>query len=185
MHKKIIFIIFLVVCLGMLGYMIFINNILDKNEEIISEYVPEVEISDNELRKTIVTLYFKEKDQKNIKSEARLVDSKELLREPYKVLIGMLVEGPKDSKLETAIPENTKVLKTELKGSTVIIDLSEEFINQAPEEEIEKSNMIYSIVNTLTELKEVDSVKFLINGEEVNGFDEDGINLTSEFVRKN
>ena len=45
--------------------------------------------------------------------------------------------------------------------------------------------MIYSIVNTLTELKEVDSVKFLINGEEVNGFDEDGINLTSEFVRKN
>ena len=31
----------------------------------------------------------------------------------------------------------------------------------------EKCNMIYTIINTLTELKEVESVKFLIEGESV------------------
>ena len=43
--------------------------------------------------------------------------------------------------------------------------------------------MIYTIVNTLTELNEVQSVKFLIDGEEVKGFEEDSINLTNEFAR--
>ena len=184
MRKKVILIIFGVICLGMLIYMIIVNNVVEENTQMISEYTPEVEISDNELRKTIVTLYFEEIDEKNIKSEARLVDSKELLREPYKALIGMLIEGPKDAKLKTLIPANTKVLKTELKGNTIILDLSEEFINQAPEGSVEKSNMIYSIVDTLTELKEIDSVRFLINGEEVSGFENDGLNLKTEFVRK-
>ncbi len=184
MRKKVILVIFLVIGLGMLAYMIIVNNVVEENAEMISEYTPEIEISDDELRKTIVTLYFEGSEEKNVKSEARLVDSKELLREPYKALIGMLIEGPKDVKLEALIPTNTKVLKTELKGNTVIVDLSEEFINQAPEGIEEKSNMIYSIVNTLTELKEVDSVKFLINGEEVSGFEDDGLNLKTEFVRK-
>ena len=47
----------------------------------------------------------------------------------------------------------------------------------------QKCNMIYTIVNTLTELNEVQSVKFLIDGEEITGFEEDSIKLTNEFVR--
>ena len=89
-----------------------------------------------------------------------------------------------DSSLSSIIPENTKVLNTNLSGNCLTIDLSQEFIDNAPQDSIQKSNMIYTIVNTLTELKEVDSVKFLINGEEVSGFESDGINLTSEFTRK-
>ena len=48
----------------------------------------------------------------------------------------------------------------------------------------QKCNMIYTIVNTLTELNEVQSVKFLIDGEEIPGFEEDSIKLTNEFVGK-
>lgn len=43
--------------------------------------------------------------------------------------------------------------------------------------------MIYTIVNTLTELNEVQSVKFLIDGEEIDGFEENSIKLTNEFAR--
>ena len=43
--------------------------------------------------------------------------------------------------------------------------------------------MIYTIVDTLTELNEVQTVKFLIDGEEVSGFEEDSIQLTNEFAR--
>ena len=46
-----------------------------------------------------------------------------------------------------------------------------------------KCNMIYTIVNTLTELNEVQTVKFLIDGEEKEGFEEDSIKLTNEFAR--
>ena len=47
----------------------------------------------------------------------------------------------------------------------------------------QKCNMIYTIVNTLTELNEVQTVKFLIEGETVEGFEDDTIKLTNEFAR--
>lgn len=48
---------------------------------------------------------------------------------------------------------------------------------------MEKCKMIYTIVNTLTELNEVQSVKFLIEGKEEKGFEESSIYLTNEFAR--
>ena len=47
----------------------------------------------------------------------------------------------------------------------------------------EKCVMINSIVDTLTELNEVQSVRFLIEGEEVEGFKEETLNLKNEFVK--
>lgn len=184
MRKKIIFTILLGIGIGVILYLIVINNVFNKNEEIINEYVPEVEISDNELRKTIITLYFIDCEDNSLKSEARLIDSKELLRDPYTALIGMLIEGPKDSRLKSIIPEDTRVLDVNLVANCLTINLSEEFIKNAPDDVNQKSNMIYMIVNTLTELKEVETIKFLINGEEVDGFEENAVNLKSEFVRK-
>ena len=181
--RKIICIILLIAILIFIGYLIVINTVYNEEIETITEYTPEVEISDEELRNTIVTLYFVDAETGSISSEARLIDSKELLREPYITLVNMLIEGPKSSGLSSIISSNTEVLNSTLNGTCVTLDLSEEFVNNAPEDGIQKSNMIYTIVNTLTELKEVDSVKFLINGESISGFDEAGINLTSEFVR--
>lgn len=164
--------------------MIVINTVLDKNEEILDEYVPEVEISDKELRKTVVTLYFENEDENKVASETRIIDSKELLREPYETLIGMLLKGPKSSSLKSIIPEDTKILDASLKGSCVTINLSKEFVENSPEDVNRKCDMIYTIVNTLTELKEVESVKFLIDGEESDGFDEKSISLKNEYVRR-
>lgn len=185
MRKKVILGILIVLILGIITYLVVINVFFNEEVETeINEITPEVEISDEELRTTIVTLYFVDSETGSIESEARLMDSKELLLEPYNTLINLLIEGPKDSSLSSIIPENTKVLNTNLSGNCLTIDLSQEFIDNAPQDSIQKSNMIYTIVNTLTELKEVDSVKFLINGEEVSGFESDGINLMSEFTRK-
>ena len=173
------FIVFLI--LGLI-YMIIANTVFRKNEEIINEYIPEVEISDGELRKTLVKLYFVD-EENDIKSEARLIDSKELLRNPYIALIGMLLEGPKDSKLKSAIPEGTKIIDAKLNKKCVTINLSKEFVENAPEDVKQKRNMICTIVNTITELNEVQIVKFLIEGEKIEGFEENAIKLTNEFVR--
>lgn len=182
MKKKIFIGVFLIIAIVGLIYMIVINTVFNKNEEIVNEYIPEVEISDSELRKTIVTLYFLDNEEK-VKSESRLIDSKELLRNPYLTLISMLIEGPKDENLKASIPKNTKVIDAKLNKKCVTINLSKEFVDEADGDVFQKSNMIYTIVNTLTELNEVQSVKFLIDGEEVKGFEEDSINLTNEFAR--
>ena len=182
MKKKIFIGFFLLVAVMGLVYMVIINTIFHKNEEIISEYVPEVEISDSELRKTLVTLYFFDKDE-NIKSEERMIDSKELLRNPYIALIGMLLEGPKSSDLESVIPAGTRIIDAKLDKKCVIVNLSKEFVEAANGDVYQKSKMINTIVNTLTELNEVQTVKFLIEGEEVKGFDEETIQLTNEFSK--
>lgn len=182
MKKKILIIIgILVVIIG-----IVIGIITNSSEEIvtnISEYVPEIEISDEELRKTIVTLYFKDATTNKLSSEARFIDSKELLRDAYKVLIKMLINGPKDKDLECLIPVNTQVIGTELKGDCLIINFSKEFLDVDKSDSVRVSQLIYSIVNTLTELKEISKVKFLIDGEEVDAFSDIGIDFKSEFIR--
>ena len=182
MKKRAFIGIFLVIAFIGLIYMIVVSNVFHKNKEMIKEYVPEVEISDSELRKTFITLYFAD-EEGELQSENRLIDSKELLRNPYITLVGMLLEGPKDSKLKTIIPEGTKIIDAKLNKKCVTINLSKEFVEKAEGDTVEKCKMIYTIVNTLTELNEVQSVKFLIEGEKIDGFEGDAIKLTNEFVR--
>lgn len=182
MKKKIFMGVFLTIAIIGLIYMIVVNTIFNKNEEMINEYIPEVEISDSELRKTLVTLYFIDGNG-DVKGETRLIDSKELLRNPYIALVGMLLEGPKDTNLKPTIPTGTKIIDAKLNKKCVTINLSKEFVDGANGDVHQKCNTIYTIVNTLTELNEVQSVKFLIDGEEVEGFTEDAIKLTNEFAR--
>ena len=182
MKKKVFIIIGIIVAIigGLLAF--FSNNV----EEIVTnvpEYIPEAEITDEELRKTIVTLYFLDSETNKLSSEARLIDSKELLRDTYKVLLKMLIEGPKDNNLESLIPENTEIIDTKLKGDCLVINFSKEFLEIDKTDSVKVSNLIYSIVNTLTELKEITKVKFLIDGEESDVFSDIGIDLKVEFIR--
>ena len=182
MKKRIFIVMIIIMFIGVIAYN-FIKNNTEKTVSNILEYVPEAEITDEDLRKTIITLYFFNPETKALESEARLIDSKELLREPYKVLIGMLIDGPKNGNLEPLIPENSKVIRTELKGNCLVIDFTKEFLECDKTDPNKISNIIYSIVNTLTELKEVSSIKFLIDGEECDYFSDIGIDFKSEFIR--
>lgn len=162
--------------------MYFLIEFLGKNKKIINEYIPEAEISDTELRKTLVTLFFLDSSG-NLKKEDRMIDSKELLRNPYIAIVGMLIKGPENSELKTLIPSGTKIIDAKLNRKCVTVNLSKEFVEGAPSDVNQKTKMIYSIVNSLTELNEVQSVKFLIDGEEKEGFNEDALKLTNEFAR--
>lgn len=154
----------------------FVKN--KKEETTVTEYTPEEEISQEQLRKTIVSLYFISKENNNLSPEARLIDIKEIINTPYEKLINLLIEGPKNEKNKKIIPENTKLLKTYLERDCVTLDFSNEFLNFNKEDENEKNNLINSIVNTLTELTEVNKIIILINGETNDEF-------KGEFIRKN
>ena len=155
------------------GGIFVIKNLKEANEEnetLVGDYTPEAEITEDQARQTIVSLYFPGKDSHELMPEARLVDVKELMNIPYEKIFNMLLEGPKNEKLECIIPENTKVLKTYLDKDCLVFDLSKDFLDFKKKKERAKENMINSIVNTLTELTEVNGVKFLIEGQENEEF---------------
>lgn len=182
MNKKVFIIIaiILIVCIiGLGAYLLICNN----REAQENEIQPEEEISDEQMRQTIVTLYFQNKETKELMPEGRMIDSKELLSDPYTTLLELLIEGPKSEKLQSVIPNGTRVVKTELKGDMVYVDLSKEFIDNHEGGQEAENITVYAIVNTLTELNEVNSVKILINGRENQAFKDNKINFKDAFVR--
>lgn len=165
--KKIVpifLIIFIVIVIG--GYFL-IKYFSNKQEETsIEEYTPEEEISEDQARQTIVSLYFLEKETGKLTPEARLVDVKDIINIPYEKLFEMLKEGPKNDKLQRLIPEDTNLIKSYRENDCLVLDLSKDFLTFDFSNETNKNNLIASIVNTMTELTEVNTVKFLIEGKQ-------------------
>ena len=177
-NKKIILLFtILLIVIFIIGFFSikFVKN--KKESEMKSEYIPEEEISEEQLRETIVSLYFPDKETNMLKPEARLVNIKDLMQSPYNVLVELLINGPKNDKLKSIIPENTKLLNSSLEGECLILDFSSELLNYNKEDSKEKENLINSIVNTVTELNEINKVKILINGQTNDEFKD-------QYVRK-
>ena len=59
-----------------------------------------------------------------------------------------------------------------MEDDCLVLDLSEEFLNYNKNDEKSKNNLINSIVNTMTELTEVNKVKILINGNQNEEFNQ-------------
>lgn len=160
------------------GVYFLLTNKEENNE--ITEYTPQEEITDEQMRQTIVSLYFK--NTNGLIPEARLIDVKELINNPYEKILHMLVEGPKNENLQKTIPEGTKINKIEKQADTLIIDFSEEFITNQKEEE--EKITLQSILKTVTELTEINGIKIKINGEENKEFKSGTIKFDQVFTRE-
>lgn len=170
-NKKIITIfIILLIIIAVGGYFI-IKYVKEKYpKDDIQEYTPEEEITDEQMRQTIVSLYFVDNQTNELAPEARMIDIKDIMEQPYEKLINLLIEGPKNERLSKIIPEGTKLLGVNLNENTLTINFSSEFLNYDKQEPVTKANLINSIVNTMTELTEVNNVKILIDGNENEEF---------------
>lgn len=173
-NKKIVIIFTVILILILLGGYFAIKYAKQKQEKEnkVDEYTPQEEISEEQLRQTIVSLYFPSKETKELIPEARLVDIKEIINDPYDKLVVLLIEGPKSEKEESVISKETKLLKSYMEDDCVTLDFSQEFLNYDKTNEKTKENMVNSIVNTLTQLTEVNKVKILIEGNQNNEFNE-------------
>ena len=176
-----IFIISIIIFLILTGIFCIYNFGIKDKENDITEIIPQEEITEEQMRQTIVSLYFKLEE--DIVPEARLIDVKELLNNPYEEILEMLIEGPKNNNLEKTIPEGTKINKILKEKDILIIDFSEEFINNHKGGEKEEEITIKSITNTITELTEINGIKILIEGEENKSFKDEKIKFDKIFKR--
>lgn len=182
MNRKVFLTVIAILIVGIVGVIIYLFTNQGKSVSQ-NEIQPQEEVGDTTMRQTIVTLYYQNKETKELMPEGRMVDSKMLLADPYATLIGLLLEGPKNEKLQTLIPEGTRVIKTEIKGDMVYLDLSKEFIDNHKGGQEAENMTVYAIVNTLTQLNEVNKVKILINGREDQAFKDNKINFKNAFIR--
>lgn len=176
-RKTLIIIIVLVIAIAITEILLWSNRSKNTEENVIQ---PQEEITDEQMRTALVTLYYMNKETKELTPEGKMIDVKKLLADPYETLINLLIEQPKNEKLQSAIPNGTKVLGAELKGDIVYLDLSNEFIEN---NSVEEKTIINAIVNTLTELNEVNGVKILINGQENKEFKGGKVNFKDTFTR--
>lgn len=187
-NKKIIMyvsVVLIVVILIGVGYIIY-NKLKNKNTkpENISEIIPQAEITEEQLRQTVVNLYFLDAKTLTLKTETRKIDSKELINNPYEKLINLLMQGPKDETLLKLIPENTKLNSVKIQDNILYIDFSEDFIKEQSLGKEQEEIILKSIVNTVTELNEVNKVAFLIDGKADKGFPDEGVIFNKIFVRE-
>lgn len=184
MKEKKIYAIFIIIAIVIAVISHFgITYVKNQNKEIDmigEEYTPQEEISEKQIRETVVTLYFLNVDKNELMPEARRIDSKDLLKNPYEYIIKLLIEGPKGERMTRLIPEGAVLNSAELEKNCLCIDFSKEFVDNFKGDERTAQNTIYSIVNTMTELIEVQSVKITINGESKKLMN---LNLNEEYVR--
>lgn len=178
LKKIVIVLVIIAIIAGVITY--FINK--NKKPEYV-EYEPQEEISDEQERKTMISLYFVNKTTRKVEPEARMLDVKTLIKDPYTVIINMLIDGPKNENHDNVIPEWTTLIGTSLEGDTLKINFSSEFVENHIGGKEEEQKTIECLVNSLTELTEVNSIKILINGEENAKFKDGEVDFSQNFIR--
>jgi len=117
-----------------------------------------------------ISLYFANDDNTKLKLEIRYVpleEAKKSVNNLASLIVKELINGPaKGSTLKATIPEGTELrAPVKIEAGVATVDLSKEFKENHPGGKAAERMTIYSIVNSLTELKEIEKVQFLIEGK--------------------
>lgn len=129
----------------------------------------------------ILKLYFSNADASDLIVEDRVVEvNSNQPRE--KTILEQLIAGPKEDGNYATIPAETKIMDvTTTSDGVCYVNLSQEFVTKHTGGSTGELLTIYSIVNSLSELDEVDKVQFLIEGEKVEAF-KGHIDFSTPFV---
>lgn len=129
---------------------------------------------------TRILVYFPMSDQPGLIRQTRYVriqggESSE------RYIMEELMKGPSSEGFLPAVPKDTELLSVYTENGVCYVNFSEEFsINQQLDKAGAKYS-VYAIVNSLTELARVDSVRFLISGETVRYYN--GIDMSEPLER--
>lgn len=135
------------------------EDFIDNTDEEISAYQVET-----------ITLYFANKagDKLVPVTQSAVLDtnvSKE------RNIVEKLLKGPTSENVIGTIPEGTKLLGVSTEEGICYVNLSEEYLTPLPD--VTENVSLFSIVNSLCELPNVEQVQFAINGDSERTFIED------------
>lgn len=113
---------------------------------------------------TTVVVYFIDADSEKVVAEERIVEITQGDR-IENIIFEEFIKGPENGGLEPVIPDGTKLLSVDTKDGVCTLNLSKEFIDNHIGGSIAETLTLNAIVASYTELPDIDSVQFLIEGE--------------------
>lgn len=116
----------------------------------------------NSSLQTTLTLYFASGDGTSLVKETRSVHYSSNISLD-KLVVEQLIEGPETSGLLATMPSGTRPINISTVEGVCYVNLDETFRNQ--NSEITEQVVLYSIVNSLSELPDVDKVQISVNGD--------------------
>ncbi len=133
----------------------------------------------NSIQSTELILYFANENGDALVQETRKVHySSNISLE--KLIMEELLDGPETEGLRSAIPEGTKLMNASVVDGICYISLDETFRNH--DYSVTEPVVIYSIVNSLSELKTISKVQISIKGD-TNGVYRDTFLLSDMYAR--
>lgn len=109
------------------------------------------------------TLYFTDKDGKNLVEETRKVYYKRSIPKA-RVALEQLSKGPMEKNHYPTIPENTQLLNVTIEDNIGYVDFDHMFVDYALTG-VEENIPIYSVVNTLINATGVEKVELFVDGK--------------------
>lgn len=110
-----------------------------------------------------IILYFPDKDGRYLHKEKRFEERGRGKME--KLILDELFDGPENDRLTDGVFGDVDVLSVNTEDGICTIDLSEEFLKHNTGGSTKEMFAIYSVVNSLCELDNVDQVKINIEGK--------------------
>ena len=154
--KKVLIAILVVI----LGIVLKVSHKKEETSVIEGEYTPEQEIVEDTSKDALVTVYYPNKETGKLMPEAKPIEVKKLIENPYQEVANLFMQGPTDESLEAVIPEDTVLLGGSIEKDVVTLNFSSEI------KKGERAKITEALSKTLTELAEVNSIKIIIEGNE-------------------
>lgn len=134
----------------------------------------------NSIQNTSLTLYFSNEAGDGLIKETRSDVYYSSNMSMDKLVMEQLLEGTKVPGEKSAIPEGTRLINVSVVDGVCYVSLDETFRNQ--DYKVNEAVVIYSIVDSLTELPTINKVQISINGD-TSGVYRDNFSLSDMYDR--
>lgn len=128
-----------------------------------------------------VKLYFADASGRFLVPESR-THSTDTTAELAEFIVQSLLDGPQTKDALAPLPEGTNLLSAELAQGVCTVNFSEAFVTNSPGTHMQARLAVFSVVNSLTELAEVERVRILCVGRSITNYA--GLDLSRSLVRE-
>ena len=122
-----------------------------------------------ERTETVLTaLYFPDRDNLGLNVEYRQAERSS--DNAAEIVMTELLRGPVGIDADRALPKGTQVLGLSVSGTVCQVDLSAEFVDNAPQSGLGPTTTLYALVNTLCALGGISQVRVLVEGTPLQSY---------------
>jgi len=136
----------------------------ETTEEEVQKEDNNGDVKEEEAEEITINVYYSDQMAEYLVPESRVIP----LENKYVEALYELMKKPIDESLVPLIPDTTKINSVKVEDGNALVDLSQEFLDDRFVSDTVDILLLYSIVNTLTQFPEINSINLYIDGEKLD-----------------